>query len=671
MGFELTRRNFLSTGALGLAGAAMAGMGLQSCAKSESAAPETNGAKADGASVDTINSSGIVVDPNNVTETIDCGVLVVGCGLSGLAASVQAAMNGDRVIALEGQSVVGGNGQGVEGTFAVDSRFQKEQGIEVDKSVVMQEELGKPQWYVDGLFYKDLINNSAGNLEWLADECGVEYSGLIDNYPFGAGGGKVDTFHWYKDGAAAVGYLVPMEAKARELGVDIRLNSRALEFYYDENGDVNGVYAQDAFGDLVVFRAPAVIVATGGFANDEKRLLKHGFNLDMLELIGTPGHWGDGINMILAAGGMEYTGVCYLKYNRIGRLADIATFGPFYGAFCSGGKGIWVNKDMERFVDESCARRTGNNITQSAPIHLQDGYAYLVCDADIITSLSKEFADQAAEWGVDLDEQWKALYEKGEDAWQADSIAELAEKAGVDAKALQAAVDEYNADCEKGKDAWFGKDAEYLDPIVTPPFTLARIHEAMEGPLGGVTIDRSFRPVKTDGDRMENVFCIGLDSMMLYRDVYPIDVPGTASAECINGGRTAAKHAHDIVQEKGVHETEEVEADTRMKAKRVIMAAIDLFATMDLGLTDQDSPATISMDDPKFGEFFDALKGSEQLSGMELSSCSFEARIAAVHVATAREDSQQKNYRYTLASADMTVDGAHASYNSKDGLSVD
>ena len=56
---------------------------------------------------------------------------------------------------------------------------------------------------------------------------------------------------------------------------------------------------------------------------------------------------------------------------------------------------------------------------------------------------------------------------------------------------------------------------------------------------------------------------------------------------------------------------------------------------------------------------------------MELSSCSFEARIAAVHVATAREDSQQKNYRYTLASADMTVDGAHASYNSKDGLSVD
>ena len=47
---------------------------------------------------------------------------------------------------------------------------------------------------------------------------------------------------------------------------------------------------------------------------------------------------------------------------------------------------------------------------------------------------------------------------------------------------------------------------------------------------------------------MENVFVIGLDGIMLYRDVYPIDVPGSASAECINGGRSAANQAHELVQ---------------------------------------------------------------------------------------------------------------------------
>ena len=190
---------------------------------------------------------------------------------------------------------------GVEGTFGVNSFMQQEQGIECDPAVVMQEELGKTQWCVDGLLYKDLMQAAADNIKWMVDDCGVLFSGEIDNYPFGAVGGVVDSFHWFQDGACATGYLPPMEAKARELGVDIRLNTRAVELYFEDDKP-NGVYAIDAFGDLVVFRAPAVIICTGGFANDDSRLVKHGFNLDYLERIGTPGHYGDGINMLLAAG---------------------------------------------------------------------------------------------------------------------------------------------------------------------------------------------------------------------------------------------------------------------------------------------------------------------------------------------------------------------------------
>ena len=115
---------------------------------------------------------------------------------------MQAAENGDDFILLEAQATLGGNGQGVEGTFAVDSRFQKEQNIQVDRSIIMQEELGKTQWVADGLLYKDLCDNSAANIEWLVDQCGCELEGTIDNYPFGVSVGSVDTFHWWKDGAA-------------------------------------------------------------------------------------------------------------------------------------------------------------------------------------------------------------------------------------------------------------------------------------------------------------------------------------------------------------------------------------------------------------------------------------------------------------------------------------
>ena len=259
---------------------------------------------------ETINCSGIVVNPEEVTEVISTGIVIVGGGFAGACMCCAGRRKRRRFHLLEGQATLGGNGQGVEGTFAVDSRFQKEQNVSCDRSIIMQEELGKAQWCPDGLLYKDLIDASADNIEWLVDTCGCKLSGLIDNYPCGAVAGKVNSFHWWEDGAAYVGYVLPMQARLREKGADIRLNNRALEFSYDDAGAVNGVYAIDAFGDLVQYQAQVVVLATGGFANDDRRLTKWGFNLRRLNFcIGTPGHFGDGVNMALAAGAAEFSGL--------------------------------------------------------------------------------------------------------------------------------------------------------------------------------------------------------------------------------------------------------------------------------------------------------------------------------------------------------------------------
>ncbi|RDB57134.1 hypothetical protein C1879_07840 [Paraeggerthella hongkongensis] len=538
----ISRRNFLTLGAMGAAGAAVCGLvgcAPQSAEKSGSGVAAGNG--------ETINCSGIVVNPEEVTEVISTGIVIVGGGFAGLACAVQAAENGDDFILLEGQATLGGNGQGVEGTFAVDSRFQKEQNVSCDRSIIMQEELGKAQWCPDGLLYKDLIDASADNIEWLVDTCGCKLSGLIDNYPCGAVAGKVNSFHWWEDGAAYVGYVLPMQARLREKGADIRLNNRALEFSYDESGKVNGVYAIDAFGDLVQYQAQVVVLATGGFANDDRRLTKWGFNLETLERIGTPGHFGDGVNMALAAGAAEFSGVCYLKYNRISHQVEV--FGPQWSAFAFGGPMLWVNEDCDRFVDESCALVVENVITQSAPIHNQNGHCFSVFDQAIYDKQIAQYNPEAiSDWGVDITEQMEKIIAEGDDVWRADTLAAVAEKAGLDAAALQAAVDDYNAKCAAGVDDLYGKKAEYLTPIAQGPFYICEIHECMEGPLGGVRTDRKFRPVLEKGGVMENVFVIGLDGIMLYRDVYPMDVPGSASAECLNGGRSAANQAHDLLR---------------------------------------------------------------------------------------------------------------------------
>ena len=106
MQVNVSRRSFV-------AGSALAGGAI--AASAGIAMPSVRGAIADEAAAapdaEYVSPAGVAIDKGAVSEIIDCGVVVVGCGVSGLAASVQAAQEGASVIALEGQEVLGGNGK--------------------------------------------------------------------------------------------------------------------------------------------------------------------------------------------------------------------------------------------------------------------------------------------------------------------------------------------------------------------------------------------------------------------------------------------------------------------------------------------------------------------------------------------------------------------------------
>ena len=108
--------------------------------------------------------------------------------------------------------------------------------------------------------------------------------------------------------------------------------------------------------------------------------------------------------------------------------------------------------------------------------------------------------------------------------------------------------------------------------------------------------------------------------------------------------------------------------EDRINAKQVIMAAANLFAAMDLGLTDADSPATISQDDAAYADFFDAVVGYRGVEGLEVSNANLNVTIVAVEAATAR--GSETNYRFTIEEATMDVNGVPATYVKGEGLSV-
>lgn len=115
--------------------------------------------------------------------------------------------------------------------------------------------------------------------------------------------------------------------------------------------------------------------------------------------------------------------------------------------------------------------------------------------------------------------------------------------------------------------------------------------------------------------------------------------------------------------------TAEVSGEDRTNAKQVIMAAGDLFTMMDMGLTDADSPATISQDDPAYTEFFDKLLQYKKVADLDVQDVSITVSIQAVQASTAREDSTQVNYRYAVTDASMNVNGAGVSYSADKGFS--
>ena len=126
--------------------------------------------------------------------------------------------------------------------FAVNSTLQLEQGIDMQPAEIMEAELSRGQHRQNGDVWLDFVSKSADNITWCIEQ-GVMYSGKVDDYRVGL----FPTFHWFKDGKAAVGYVEPMKARLEELSVQLHLKT-AVNGLVMKNGRVIGAYADGGEG---------------------------------------------------------------------------------------------------------------------------------------------------------------------------------------------------------------------------------------------------------------------------------------------------------------------------------------------------------------------------------------------------------------------------------------
>lgn len=204
-----------------------------------------------------------------------------------------------------------------------------------------------------------------------------------------------------------------------------------------------------------------------------------------------------------------------------------------------GGPFLWVNQNGERFVDENLGE--ANFELQTVPGRNQKKKVFTVFDSAI-------FEKWATERGIDVNEVLGIFKEslannEADSFYSANSVEELATKAGIDEKAFADTVERYNELCARGIDEDFGKDAKQMQAIATPPFYIGRVTVEFLFSCGGIGVNRSYEVITPEGDPIPVLYAIGNDGNMLYRNVYTIDVPGTCSSSGIYGARTAANAA--------------------------------------------------------------------------------------------------------------------------------
>ena len=465
-------------------------------------------------------------------------IVVVGAGGAGLSASIKAAQLGMDVILLEKNSFVGGTTLMAEGMFAVDSHFQKDAGIEINKVDLFRRVQEYNHWLSDSKILKRFFDESAASINWLED-LGVKFMGVISM------GDSVQTWHIF-DGLGE-GYIHTMHEAALDAGVNLLLETPGKELVMKE-GKVKGLIAQNSEGESISIESPVVILATGGYSDNPGMIEELvGVSSDYAMQMGVPGRNGDGINMGIGAGGDTYYLGTAMFYG--GNLRGVPFGNHLFAASSFQPTMVTVNQDGIRFADESIA---GQNFSFFGNAMSTQDRVYSI--------LNKATLDYFVEEGciagagaytlpgaklTDLYDQIDEQLERGnEGILIADTIDQLADRMNVSADTLKDTMATYNTYCEEGVDEAFGKNAEFLRPMEAGPWYAFDLALGYFTTVGGLKINEKAQVISKEGTPIPGLYAAGTDGNGIYGDSYDVVISaGSCQGWAVNSGRFAAEDA--------------------------------------------------------------------------------------------------------------------------------
>ncbi|UCD78810.1 MAG: FAD-dependent oxidoreductase [Desulfobacterales bacterium] len=454
-------------------------------------------------------------------EEVD--VVVAGSGAAGLAAGIELADAALDVIVFEKQPTIEDTSTALsEGAFSfAGTDIQQRMGIEDSDDLLHQDLMAAGGQKSDEKLVRAYVENQLDTFHWL-NGFGVKWVTVE------AGAGMSVPRAHVTD---PVEMLNLMKSAAESKGVRLIFKTRVAELIQDVEGVVAGVKVEGVIGIRRIKVRKGVVLATGGFGRDVKRLAAIDPRFAEVVPVVGPGHSGDGHRMAEKLGAylidMEYVKPTF------GISATSPSHVTFSVMFYNGA--VIVNKEGRRFIDESASYKEIGQAALGQP----DGIGYQIFDQKIYeigVGKARGMRPEKAMFG--LDETRKKLLAKG------DTIPELASKINVPYDALQQTINEYNEQAAAGKELRFGRSAlagksGKILRIEEPPFFAYASKGMLPGTYGGIVVDASMR-VQCRRGWIPGLFAAGEIVGGFHGVGY---MTGTAAGKALIFGRIAGREA--------------------------------------------------------------------------------------------------------------------------------
>lgn len=569
MSNNLTRRSFFAASLLagaGVAGGAIAGCAPQHSSEGKSPLGES------GAKVDEFPPVVEPVDESLIVETHECDVAVVGLGVAGVAATRSAAEAGLNVFAVE--KCAKPNARSSMFT-AFNTENARKLGVEDQDSAALANEYMIQMCHrADYRVVKQWLDHCGEAFDWYAGA----YEGLVwvsspEEYPADESQIYVANFELYepeksyqygRDHEKVIGACLSfgpaehtpvleanLEKAQLEGGAQVAFNCPA-RYLETEDGRITGVVYENLQDGTYgrVRAARGVVLATGGYGHNDELMERYApWIMENQECYVYSYAHTD------ANGDFADTGDGHLMGLQVGARVDTHPHAVMAHS-CLGALGVdaflLVNDRGERFANEDLTTTHFSQLLMAQP------------HQKAIQVLDGRWAEQLAAMQPGLGNATSVdylamMYGPDESAWfsaSADTLEELASQVGLgeeETATFLAEIERYNELCAQGRDDDFGKTAERLFPVSTPPFHAIVCDANAPGSaddvtcmrllttLSGLVTNRYAEVLDGDGSPIPGLYAIGNVQGGRFVDDYPTTISGASHAAALTYGYLVGK----------------------------------------------------------------------------------------------------------------------------------